>query len=310
MKEQEILSLLDKFEHYCNFHGLLERTIITYKSIVQQFLSIEDVDITDPEHYVVFLSETMVKSERRSNHYYFAISKFIKGMYYTKDKPMYNKLSKLLPKPPTRDPKKNHYYLSRDLRENIAMNMNKTENQAIGFLQIITGWRIGDILRLKFGDINFELFEEQRILRISTASSKGQKIINAYVGDKSEMEIITSMIDINKRPTVLDEKDEYIFLYKTNSRQEDSNLQKVLHARYMSYWLDFKQALRKLELDDKKYASHDMKRSMARDIWEQYKDINVVQQILNHSRVETTLRYLKHSGISVKEIYLKHQKVI
>ena len=72
---------------------------------------------------------------------------------------------------------------------------------------------------------------------------------------------------------------------------------KMIRMNYMWYWKDLKQALITNGINKKDFATHDLRRCFARRAWERYKDIHVLKNLLNHSKVETTLRYLEQSGL-------------
>lgn len=75
------------------------------------------------------------------------------------------------------------------------------------------------------------------------------------------------------------------------------NFQTLLHTNYVNYVRDLNQAVVKYGLNEKEFTPHSFRKCYAQTIWEAKKDLRLVKDQLNHSRVETTLRYLRHSGL-------------
>ena len=71
----------------------------------------------------------------------------------------------------------------------------------------------------------------------------------------------------------------------------------ILKAVNLKYYKDLKQAMYKLGIDSKSFATHDYRRCYARRVWTKYKDVHVLQELLNHQNPATTMRYLKQSGM-------------
>jgi site-specific recombinase XerD len=72
---------------------------------------------------------------------------------------------------------------------------------------------------------------------------------------------------------------------------------KMFRYNYDEYWKDLKMALQSCGYAPKDFATHDMRRCFARRVWERYKDIHVLQSMLNHSDPKVTLKYLEQSGL-------------
>ena len=77
---------------------------------------------------------------------------------------------------------------------------------------------------------------------------------------------------------------------------------------YWCYWEDLKQALQTSGIAKEDFATHDFRRCFARKVWEKYKDIQVLQHLLNHQNVNVTLRYLEHSGLKNIDYHYAMQK--
>lgn len=75
----------------------------------------------------------------------------------------------------------------------------------------------------------------------------------------------------------------------------------VTDYHYHLYLHDVKQAQNKMGIPLDKWGAHDFRRCYAAKVWEMNKDIHVLMRQLNHARPETTIRYLKTSGLDRKD---------
>jgi integrase len=94
--------------------------------------------------------------------------------------------------------------------------------------------------------------------------------------------------------------DDYYFIELGAMNKRHGNLNnayRMYKMNYIWYWRDLKQALGVANVDTTLFATHDFRRCFARRAWEKYKDIHILQSLLNHQRAGTTLRYLNQSGL-------------
>ena len=270
--------------------GLAESTVYVYRHCVQTYL-LNNPNTNDLESYNRFIIEHAVK--KRSNHYYSALKNFIE--FHVEDKATRTQLIEGLILPPIR---KNYIrerrYLSETQIFNVINSLKHEKHRVIALIQTLTGIRAGDILRLKKPDgIMPEKYDNKEVLRLNVIG-KGQKRIVVFIHDVIGQQVIMKYITNNHN------HDNYYFLELSripHRRQNISNENKLLKMNYMRYWHDLKSALYSNKIQHKDFSTHDFRRCFARRAWEKFKDIHVLQGLLNHSNPATTLRYLEQSGM-------------
>jgi integrase len=138
-----------------------------------------------------------------------------------------------------------------------------------------------------------EEYKGQPVLRINILG-KGKKRNVIFIHDEVAQEIIMDYI------THVFNHDDYYFieLGKMKNRHGDiGNEYKLYRMNYSWFWADLKEALQSCGVNFKDWATHDFRRGFARRVWEKYKDINVLQSLLNHANPAVTMRYLSQSGL-------------
>jgi integrase len=198
-------------------------------------------------------------------------------------------------KPKAVDPKKNAHYLDDETREGIIKLLLNYKHRVIARIQNSTGVRAGDVIRLKRGTISYEAYMDKAVVMRIDFEGKGGKHFVKWIFD----EAIQTQIDLFIKSNILDT--EYYFLERPNEVMD--NFRKAYHSNYRKYWLDLKQALRVYGVEYKEWATHDFRRSFARTIWDNTKDPVVLKEMLNHAQFDTTLRYLRGSGLQSKDVY-------
>jgi integrase len=91
--------------------------------------------------------------------------------------------------------------------------------------------------------------------------------------------------------------EEYYFINERKFMRQKVNFNTRYRENYNNYLYDLKQAMDKCGLENDSFATHDYRRCYARRVWEKYKDLFVLQELLNHTDPKTTMRYLKGSGL-------------
>jgi site-specific recombinase XerD len=122
---------------------------------------------------------------------------------------------------------------------------------------------------------------------------KGKKHFVKWIFDEK----IQTQIDLFIKSNNLDT--EYYFL---EARKCNTPHMSYL-LNYQMYWKDLKQSLKTLGIDYKEWATHDFRRSFAREVWNNTKDPVIMKEMLNHVQFDTTLRYLRGSGLQTKDVY-------
>lgn len=146
---------------------------------------------------------------------------------------------------------------------------------------INTGLRIGDLLSLKVEDVRART-------HIIITEQKTGKYKRFLINDMLRMEI-NKYIDGMRQ-------EEYLF----KSRKGDKPISRIQAYRILN------KVAAKLEIDE--IGSHSLRKTFSYWHYQQYKDVAILQSILNHSSPSVTLRYI---GINqdindetIKEFYL------
>jgi integrase len=171
--------------------------------------------------------------------------------------------------------------------------LNKPKHMVVAWIQKTTGIRAGDVFRIKRGDITYEEYHGEPVIRINVIGKRKKRNV-VYIHHPVVQEFIVDYI------TSEVVNDDYYFLelpkWKLSGsgpNTEDS----LMKQNYWWYWTDLKQALDLAGIDKKDWASHGFRYSAARVVWDLYKDIHILQNFLGHEDPKTTMRYLRQSGL-------------
>lgn len=289
------------FEDYLrNTRRLANSTIYVYMQTLQTFLS-TNPDIDQLEEYNEFLIRSCIK--KRSTSQYSTLKIFIE--WKIKDAATKRRLVEGLIKPPIRkDIKKERRHLSENQLFDVINGLESKRHRIIALIQCLTGVRAGDVLRLKRGSILAEEYEKKPVLRLNIIG-KGRKLnvifIHDEIGQQVIMDYITSEFTHEK----------YYFLTEIKPRPNRTfhfGDFATIRKNYERYLNDLKIALQRAGVNKDDFATHDFRRCFARRVWEKYKDIHILQNILNHARAEVTLRYLDQSGLKNIDYHYEMQK--
>lgn len=291
---------LSLFERHLSERAILAKsTIYVYVKSVERFL-IKNPDIDKPDDYNKFLIDVAIR--KRSLHYYSALRAFID--YKIKDEHKKFKLLKEILKPkPKSDLMRERIHLDSSKILEVINNLDSKKHRTIALIQTITGVRAGDILSLIEGSIIPEVYEDREVIRINVLG-KGKKRNVIFIHDKIAQHLIMDYITNHSG------HDGYLFLELSDFRINNENKHNIFKIKTMNYqwfWADLKQALNATGVNKEEFATHDFRRCFARRVWEKYKDIHVLQSLLNHADPKTTLRYLEQSGLKNID-YLKEMQ--
>lgn len=166
-----------------------------------------------------------------------------------------------------------------------------------------------------FLQIDFDLikrktkFQDRRILN---DLSKNEK---RFIKLEKENDIISgdvgSLIDLNESGISSDVFErEFQELFKTNKIKwfnkfdtTITNTWKVKRLNYKYFLNDLKQAMQQIGMSKDSFSVHDFRRCFGVQIYNKTnKDIQALRKALNHSRIETSLLYIKNAGFERKEL--------
>lgn len=279
--------------------ALSESSIYTYVHSIEKFLKTRP-NIQNLEDYNNFLIQLTIK--KRSTHYYSVLKSFIE--YTISDANLRDGLIKGLVRSRIRtDLARPRRHLSQDKIIQVINHLSRRKHRIIALIQSLTGARAGDILKMKRGSMMIEDYEGKEVLRVNTRA-KGNKSNVVYIHD-----IVAIQLILNYVTTVLNFNDYYfIELGRYNNRpgqQDNENM--LVKMNYQQFWNDLKQALNTVGVNRQDFATHDFRRCFARRVWEKFKDVHVLQGLLNHKNPQTTMRYLEQSGLKNIDYYFKMQ---
>jgi len=280
---------------------LAESTMRGYYYCTKKFLA-TNPDLENLDDYNNFLIENTIK--KRCMSHYSALKHFIEFKITKRD--VKERLFDGLLRPPIRyDIKKERKYLSEEKIIEVLNFLQEDRHRIIALIQTLTGVRAGDVLRLKSDGVAIDEYLGKQTLRLVIVG-KGRKRHVVYIHDVIAQEIILKYI--NERAIFF--KD-YIFLKEsTLNRRTIKNVvdeTSLLALNYNQYLFDLKSALMSAGVDLKMFATHDFRRCFARRCWEKYKDVNILQSVLNHADSKTTLLYLRQSGLKNIDYYYEMQ---
>lgn len=278
---------------------LAESSISVYCEVIGRFLS-TNPDLSSLEVYNTFIIDNAIK--KRCYHYFSAIKAFIE--FKIEDTSLKNKLIEGLIRPELRsDIKLERKYLTEEQIIEVINSLEDPKHKVIALIQTLTGVRAGDILRLKRDNIMPEEYKGQPVLRINIVG-KGKKRNVIFIHDIVAQEIIMEYI------ANVYNHDDYYFIELGSMKNRKGNTDsefRLIRMNYLWYWEDLKTALLKEGIDRKDFASHDFRRCFARRAWTRWKDIHVLQGLLNHADASVTLRYLEQSGMKNVDYHYEMQ---
>lgn len=287
---KDVLKVSDFEEFLREKKRLSENSIYTYRYCVEQFLA-GNPNLNDVEDYNSFLINHSIK--KRSRHFYSILKTFLEFNF---SEPNSDKIAKanildnLIRAPEQPRMKKERKYLEQDEIIKLINCMRHDKHKIISLIQDCTGIRAGDVLRIRRGDIIPETYKGENVLRI-IITGKGNKRNVIYIHEELVQKLI--MIYIVRNFT----NEEFYFINEERWYKGKPKPTTRYRINYNNYLIDLKKALDECGFDKDSFATHDYRRCYARRVWTKYKDLYVLQELLNHTDPKTTMRYLKGSGL-------------
>lgn len=271
LKKQKIIDLIKKqliIENYS------EQTIRNYVSALKLFLeyieTLNLVEVTDKEiqDYLYFC-----KTEKKYS--FSSMKQVIAAIRYLYIK-VFNKPVPEALKIELRKPSNLPVILSTEEISRILESTNNLKHKTTLLLIYSAGLRLGELLKLKIGDIDSEA------MRIHIKQGKGKK--DRYVMLSENVLFILREYYKEYKPK------EYIFEGQNGGVYSPKSVQSV-----------FKRALQKAGIK-KKATVHSLRHSFATHLLDDGTDIRYIQELLGHKRLETTQIYTHVSSHSINKI--------
>lgn len=279
------------FEQYLDNHyaELTDATRYMNKMSVAAFLA-TNPDLNDVNSYNDYIIKKCIKG--RNFAIYYALRKFIE--YKIEDPILRKHLLENIIKPKLhKDLIRERKYLDEEHLLQIINALGDVRFAVVALIQMVTGARAGDVMRLKKGTIFKEEHKGKDVMRLNM-TTKGKKRKVVYIYDPIVVDILKNYIEKVVSGT------EYYFLTKAKLQKPKDGVGsdfQIYMANYHKYLLQLKFALNYVDVDPTVFATHDFRRCFARRAWERYMDIYILQRLLGHSDVETTLKYLRRDNM-------------
>jgi len=292
---------LIEFEEYLVKEQLNTDSIYQYVKNLQRFI-ITNPDIYNIEDYNNYIIEECIN--KRKSMVYSVLKKYIQ--FKITDASTRNKLLEKLIRPKTKkNIKRERRYLNETEIFKVFDHITELKHKVISLILHLTGARIGGVMKLKDDKIVFEVQNNKPVMRLAIID-KGNKRNVPYIYDEVAQKIIMSYLEANPTNTG------YYFLNLGNMKGREGTLNDINKLYKMNYqwcWRDIKQAIKAAGYRFEDFAPHDYRRCFARRAYLKFdKDIQVLKNLLNHSYVNTTLRYLENSGLNNMDYYKEMQK--
>jgi site-specific recombinase XerD len=279
-----------------------DSTVEAYVKAIRNFLQY-DPNVESLDDYNKFLIDTAVK--KRAYHYYTALKRYVQ--FKITDATIKQRILTGMIKPKPQAPLHDRKYIPEDKLIKLMNHFKYPKHRIVALIQMMTGVRAGDVLNLKHGQVFMEEYMGRETLRLNIIGKRRKRNV-VYIHDKIAQKVVVNYVN-----TPRDTFEDYLFL---DPRREDSqrkvDLNKPLsHLKWLNYkWYfeDLKVALNQVGIDYHDFASHDFRRCFARRAWEKWKDIQILQKLLNHTNPKDTMRYLEQSGLQNIDYHYEMQK--
>lgn len=247
--------------------NLSERSVKLYYWIVRNFLA--------------SFEPTIENMNARIKEYPIAKFAFKHFLAYLGRPEEAKKLIKARPKPK----KKEGVYLPRDQLFAIIQGIGDEKYRMVALLQLLTGARAHEILKLKKEDFK----EEGEWLRIRIVGKGGVERV-VFIPSEFKDDVLRFV-----QSSAFD----YPFL-----RGSSESFARLLHNNYIYYYKALKESAAQLGFKD--FSTHDFRRNFINAAYSLTKDIRVVKSIAGHKLMKTTLEYMQQK-ISEEEFktYIK-----
>lgn len=272
--------------------ALADGSVDEYCRGVHRFLR-GSPDIHSMDSYNEFIIAQCIKN--RSYQWFRAVKLYIE--FKITDRILKETLLTNLIRPKLQDPKTSRITLTEEKKMDIINGLKSDVHRMMAIIQNITGIRSVDVLRCRRDHIYDDVINGEKVLRIDVIG-KGGKRNPIYIFNPSIIAAIKNFI------AEIPEEEQYIFLHdkvrrkrKVFSLRDIDSLQYRYKRGYQLYVRDMAMSTMSNGIVPRSWSTHDFRRSYAKTIWNKYKDIDILKRLLCHSNVETTIRYLRNTGL-------------
>lgn len=302
----DISSSITEYEEYLRRRGRKESTINVYMAIIKKFIK-SGYDFEDYRHYNKFLEDYAIK--KRSGHYSDVMLGFVKWYFPQEKKALKNMIIdaiKMTGKA-NKDPIRQSVMLTDEQQNFILKNIQDFKHSLIAWIQKETGVRAGDVIRLKKDRIKYSYYKEDDgkcyLTMVISFVKKGDKVSKIPIFNPYLIRYLKDWI--NNIPG----DEEYMFIDRSLVYKRFQNNDFKLYRRnYYVYWRDLKETCEAIGVDSNQFSTHDWRRNFADRVWIDIlgkTDIEALRRALGHERIDTTIRYLRQSGLQSQDVFKK-----
>jgi len=200
----------------------------------------------------------------------------------------------------------------------VLNEMAEKKHKIMGLLMMESGIRIGDCLNIRCDDVYEEKYKEKPCLRIKLLG-KGYKQNLVYVTSPLLIEYILDLKSLSTNGYIFITTPKKLKRFRKGMVKLAEIIEKenvvgdfyrIKKINYTKFWIDLKNAVSYAGIPYDKFSCHDFRRCFAKFTWMQYKDVDVLRKLLNHSNGDTTMRYLRSEGLDKIEYQNDLQKAM
>lgn len=229
---------------------------------------------------------------RRSYYMKYAFKYFLKYKGFEEDDEgtplLFNKIVKVKIKPR----KKLGVYVKEDMIKKIIYGIKVEKFRDIATLQYATGARAREIISLKEEQIDMNF--DPGIIRLRLEAKGGKENITFLSTDYETI--------LRK---YMKGKPGYLFLSDMEI-QGDDIIERAIQTQRTYFYNVLQKSARSLGLS--KFGTHDFRRNVVELLKKRGTHIDTIKKALNHSSINTTLKYFDETPDDVKEAIIKHQE--
>ncbi len=161
--------------------------------------------------------------------------------------------------------------LSKNEVKKMIMSSNNLTHRLIIQMLYSCGMRLSELINLKLRDVDFD----RNIIHIKLAKGNKDRIVKLSPKIKKELKRINL---------------EYIFMSNRNKKYSPAAIQKIISNSAKKAGIS------------KKVTPHSLRHSFATHLLESGTDVRIIQELLGHARLETTMIYTKVSNRDIAKM--------
>ena len=274
------------YAHLIAHENLRKNTCYLYNSLCEKIFQEKKQALFDISIANSYLNELIENKNGATSNYYFALKKWYKYYYQNKnDDVNYDKLNK----PNTSFKKTTPNYLPLDRLKQRIKHIEPIQYRLCALIMLYGGARVSEVLSIQYKNI---IIDEDGIeIIVDKSKTTGYSIYlteKNYVYDKLINYLINNEFIDN----------DHLFCKDINSHDEtDRQTYIETNRKYFSKELNDKVNIR----------THDLKRNLAKALYDRGVQINKIKKLLHHKRIEVTEIYLEE--IDTKKASLELEKI-